>query len=734
MKDHHLADELGLPPNQRGTLRNILRELAMDGKMRKMNGNRWAPSLPPVDRLTGSVSVSPQGHGMVRVRGGIGNDAEIFIPPGDLGGALHGDEVEVEKTQMTGSRSRRPALPGDLRMRPNGRVVRIIERRKNVVVGLLMKSDTYWYVIPDHPRINQNVRVVPNKLSKMAPPSGYKVVVKLDGNLSSEMLHGEVIEILGAPNAPGVDVLSILREHEIATGFSDKTQEEARSREKEPSEKDRAGRLDLREEIIITIDPSDAKDHDDAVSLRRLENGGWILGVHIADVSHFVTPGSAIDRDAREHGNSVYMVDRFIPMLPPYLTSEVCSLKAGRDRLAYSVFITYDEDANVTQVEMGESVIHPKILLDYEKVQGLISGGAGDDVPREYHSLLHDMHQLASLLRKQRMSHGAIDLSMPEVTCKLDDEGRPISLKRRSSPEAYHLIEEFMLAGNVAVADRLDDAKIPAIYRIHEYPSDDQWQQMGMDLQQLGIDASPTDRHDMQIISRKYAKEPLGYPVSIALLRNLKRAIYSADCSPHFGLAFDRYTHFTSPIRRYSDLIVHRVLKSLDAGHGGMYSRIECDEVAAHCSRREREASEAEEESLIIKRIQYYEYLLEKGETGPWPALITGGTTRGLLVEIVETLQRGFVPNFALPDPDITIDRETGMLNGRKGRSFARIGEVIPVELMRVDRNRRSIELRWLAQGSSDRTTTPGKKRGRAAEESASKKTHRGEKRRQRKR
>ena len=729
MKDHHLAEKLGLSSNQHGLLRNVLREMAMDGQARKLKGNRWAPAAPPVDRLTGSLSVSPQGHGMVRVRGGTGTDAELFIPPSDLGGALHGDEVEVEKTSSpsSGGRSRRAPQPGDLRMRPNGKVVRVIERRKTVLVGLLMKTETYWYVIPDHPRIHQNVRVLPNKLSKTSPPAGYKVVVKLDGDVSSEMLHGEIIEILGAPNAPGVDVLCILREHEIATGFSEKTQEEARSRDKEPSAQDRAGRLDLREEMIITIDPADAKDHDDAVSLRRLEHGGWILGVHIADVSHFVTPGSAIDRDAREHGNSVYMVDRFIPMLPPYLTSEVCSLKAGRDRLAYSVFITYDEHAEITQVEMGESVIHPKILLDYEKVQGLIAGGNGDDIPREYHSLLRDMHLVASLLRKRRMSHGAIDLSMPEVTCKLDEEGRPISLKLRSSPEAYHLIEEFMLAANVAVADRLAESETPAIYRIHEDPSEDQWQQMAMDLQQLGIKAEPVDRHDMQKFSRQYAKEPLGYPVSIALLRNLKRAIYSADCSPHFGLAFDRYTHFTSPIRRYSDLIVHRVLKSLDSGRGGMYSRVECDEVAVHCSRREREASEAEEESLIIKRIQFYEYLLEKGDTGPWPALITGGTTRGLLVEIVETLQRGFVPNFALPDPDLTINRETGFLTGRKGRTFARIGEVIPVELMSVDRNRRSVELRWSAAAS------PGGKSSANSEKEPKHKPHR-EPRRQRKR
>jgi ribonuclease R len=271
-----------------------------------------------------------------------------------------------------------------------------------------------------------------------------------------------------------------------------------------------------------------------------------------------------------------------------------------------------------------------------------------------------------------------------------------------------------MLAANIAVAERLDDSHIPAIYRVHEDPSEDQWAQMAMDLMQLGIHEHPTDRHDVQKISRAYAGQPLAYPVSISILRNLKRAVYSAECLPHFGLAFDRYTHFTSPIRRYSDLIVHRVLKHLDAGRGGYYTKKECEEIAMHCSRREREASEAEEESLIIKRIQYYDILLQKGETGPWPALVTGGTARGLLVEIHETLQRGFIPNFALPEPNVSINRETGFITGSKGRKIARIGDLIPVELMRVDKTRRSVELRWVVEQvdkKSERQNKPRRQR-----------------------
>ena len=711
LKDHHLADEMGLMTHERASFRSILRDLSHEGAIEKFKGNRWGSpaNRPAAVRLVGILFVSPQGHGMVRIDRQTGSDAEIFIPPGKAGGALHGDRVEVEKLPTRGGRPRASSEKLPLsRIRPEGVITGIISRSKTQIVGILMRSPAYWYVIPDHPRISQNVKVIGfDKSVGRKTPAGFKVVVKLETNQFDEMLSGEVVEVLGAPDDPGVDVLSILREHEIATGFSPTTEKEARSHQGQPTEHDIKGRLDLRDEMIITIDPSDAKDHDDAVSLRLRPEGGWILGVHIADVSHFVTPGSAIDRDAYLHGNSVYMVDRFIPMLPPYLTSEVCSLKAGRDRLAYSVFVTFDESANVTLVEMGSTIIHPKILLDYEKVQAFIVKRDVDAVPALYHDTLKEMHHVATLLRRRRMAHGALDLTMPEVHCELDKDGRPLSIKRRTAVEAYHLIEEFMLAANVAVAERLVESNASAIYRIHEDPSDDQWAQMAMDLQQLGIAETPTDRHDVQRIARAHAKEPLGYPVSIAILRNLKRAVYSAECSPHFGLAFDRYTHFTSPIRRYSDLLVHRTLKSLDQGHGGMYSKQQCDDMAVHCSRREREAGEAEEESLIVKRIHYYEWLLEKGDVGPWSALITGSTTRGLLVEIVDTLQRGFIPNHALPDPGLQLDRSTGYITGRKGRRFARIGDVIPVELMRVDAARRSVELRWTVEGSEAKKSKP---------------------------
>jgi ribonuclease R len=620
---------------------------------------------------------------------------------------VHGDTVEVEKRPERKRDTRRGDVETRSRFRPAGRIVRVLERQKRTLVGLLMKSPSYWYVIPDNPRINQNIYIREMDPALPAKPvAGHKVVVAMDTEPHGEMLAGRVIESLGDPHSPGVDVLSILREHEIATEFSHETDREARAKHREPTEHDVAGRIDLRDEMIITIDPTDAKDHDDAVSVRRVDGGDWILGVHIADVSHFVTPGSAIDRDARAHGNSVYMVDRFIPMLPPYLTSEVCSLKAGRDRLAYSVFITYDGHGDVKSVEMRASVIHPQILLTYEVVQNLIVGDGGGDIPPQYHEHLHNMHELATILRRRRMRNGAVDLAMPEVSCVLGPNGRPISIKRRDSPEAYHLIEEFMLAANIAVAERLQESRVAGIYRIHEDPSEDQWVQMSVDLGQLGVKESPTDRFDIQRIMRAYQREALAYPVSMAILRNLKRAVYSAECIPHFGLAFDRYTHFTSPIRRYSDLVVHRILKDLDVTGRGYYSRKECEAIAEHCSRREREAAEAEEESLIIKRIQFYEDQLARGEVGPWPALVTGGTARGLLVELVDTLQRGFVPNNTLPDSDIDFDRNTGFVTGRKGRKLARIGDVVPVELVRVDSGRRQIELRWALEA---RTAAGGK-------------------------
>lgn len=710
LKSHELAHALGLSSTQRAMLRTALEELFVEGSISNVRGNRWIAENQSKKGLLGTINLSPRGFGMVTLDGQTGPDAEIFIPPREVGQAMHGDKVYVEISRTAASRRSRPrggkADIDPSRIRAVGRVLEVVERKKDIVVGLLMHSAAYDYVIPDHPRVPQNIRVANHALPHDAKPvPGHKVVVRIRANpRGGEMLLGDVIEDLGDPETPGVDVLSILRDHQIATGFSRKTEKEARSHQGDIDVSDHAGRNDLRDEMIITIDPADAKDHDDAVSLKTIPGGGWVLGVHIADVSHFVTLGSAIDLDAREHGNSVYMVDRFIPMLPPHLTSEVCSLKPMRDRLAYSVHITYDASAVPHKVEMGASIIHSEVLFDYEKVQDLITGKDSGGIPAKYHQTLRDMHDLATRLRRRRMRHGAVDLSVPEVRCTLDAEGRPTSITRRSAPEAYHLIEEFMLAANVAVANRLVEADAPAIYRVHEEPSDDQWLQMRDDLQQLGVAEAPLNRHDVQRIGRAYQDKPLGYPVSIAILRNFKRAVYHADCSPHFGLAFDRYTHFTSPIRRYSDLVVHRTLKSLDAGKPGHYTRNECEEIARHCSLREREASEAEEESLIIKRIQYYELLLAKGETGPWPALITGGAARGILVELVDTLQRGFIPSHALPDPSIAFDSASGFIRGRKGRSFARTGEVIPVELIRIDRARRSIELRWSNPQATSRT------------------------------
>lgn len=704
LKAHELAHALGLGSKERAKVRTSLKELAAAGIIRKVRGNRWVAGRETPEGLVGAISLSPQGFGMVKLEGQTGPEAEIFIPPRDVGQAMHGDKVRVEILRTAASRRSRsrggkPEMEAS-RIRAAGRVLEVVQRKKDVVVGLLMRSAAYDYVIPDHPRILQNIRVARYALPLDAKPvPGHKVVAQIQVNpRGGEMLLGEVIEDLGDPDTPGVDVLSILRDHQIATGFSKKTEKEARAFSTDFEDEVMAGRLDLRGEAIITIDPADAKDHDDAVSLQNRPGGGWVLGVHIADVSHFVTPGSAIDRDAREHGNSVYMVDRFIPMLPPYLTGEVCSLKAGRDRLAYSVFITYDERAHPVGVEMKSSIIHPRILLDYEKVQGLITRDEPGGIPPEYHETLRSMHTLATKLRQRRMRHGAIDLTVPEVYCRLDAEGRPVSITRRTSAEAYHLIEEFMLAANVAVAERIYQANVPAIYRVHEEPSEDQWAQMAGDLQQLGIQEAPADRHDAQRIGRAYMNEPIGYPVSIAILRNFKRALYHAECSQHFGLAFDRYTHFTSPIRRYADLVVHRILKGLDRHRRGLYSKDECEEIAQHCSDREREADEAEEQSLVIKRIQYYQQLLDRGEIGPWPALITGSAARGLLVEMVDTLQRGFIPTHALPDPNLKHERLNGFITGHKGQKLARIGDVIPVELMRVDKSRRSIELRWISE------------------------------------
>ncbi len=687
MNRRDLAAALHLDSESRRQLRTALRSLEKDGGIVRLRGNRWA--RPDAARtLNGLLQVHRLGYGTVRTGGESAQ--EIHITREDLNGALNGDEVQVEvrsSPARPASRGRRmhPAAtrggvpPTALAESGRGRVVRVLRREKNTIVGLLKKTAYYDYVIPLDPSYPVNVRVDGYAGDAGNGKDGELAVLTLaDWLPRSPAAHGTVREIIGPPDGPGADMIALLRQHQLSVDFPAPVDRQARTASADDAVRNELGRRrDLRDQLTLTIDPVDARDFDDAVSLQGRPDGGWLLGVHIADVSHYVTPGSDIDREAAARGTTVYLVDRAVMMLPPYLTTEVCSLRPGVDRLSHSVLLRLSAHGDVESAETFPSIIRSRVRLTYEQVQATYAGPS-DGIAPDVSAMLAGMRGLAAQLRARRMAAGALDFDLPEVRCDLDDQGRVTAIRPRGSLEAYHLIEEFMLLANQAVARRLREARGPALYRIHEKPDETQWAQMRTDLEALDLRLASPHRETINAIIATVRGTVREYPAALAVLRNLKRAVYSPACLPHFGLAFFPYTHFTSPIRRYPDLLVHRMLKAIEEGRPPPYPARDLERLAAHCSLREREADAAARESIEIKRIEYYRRLLETGETGPMTAVVTGEVSRGLLVEIPDTQQRGLLPFAHL----------------RQGRGAWRMGDYLQVEVSRVDVARRWVDFR----------------------------------------
>jgi ribonuclease R len=692
MKQHELARELVLKGSARADFRHALYELGRQGEVVRLRKNRWA--LPDTGRhAVGVLRAHIQGFGFVTPA--IPGTGDIYIPEDGMGTALDGDKVAVALTSAVRPQARRVTRgPYPEPDRKAGRIVRVIERRHAALVGLLRRTKYYWYVIPDNPRIRQNVRVSEFDKRIGDPTEDHTVVVRLDEwDQPHKALSGVVVEDLGAADAPGVDMLSVLRGHRVETEFSSAAAHEAKRHAPVPSPAALEGRRDLRDWITFTIDPSDAKDFDDAVSLSRSPDGNWSLGVHIADVAHYVPASSTIDTEAYLRGNSVYLVDRAIPMLPPYLTTEICSLNPLVDRLTHSVVMALDDHGRLVHSETFPSVIRSAARLDYDQVQAFFDGKPGAAIPAPVQERLADMRRLARTLREKRMAAGSIDLRIPEIRCVLDRDGDVQQILKRSAMESYQLIEEFMLAANCVVARKLHAHKAPAVYRIHDAPDDRQWGRMAEDLEALDIRAAPSSLESVNAVALAAIGKPLEYPVHLAILRNLKRAVYAAGPGEHFGLAFNCYTHFTSPIRRYPDLTVHRVLNAVEAGRPPPYTWEDAVRIAAHCSETEQNADEAEQESVEIKRVEFLHEQLRKGAAGPLDGLIVSLVPKGMIVELAASLQRGLIPFSSMRDDVYVINPARHCAVGRRRRQTWRIGQAVRVGIVRVDTSRRLVDL-----------------------------------------
>jgi ribonuclease R len=678
LKQHEIAAVLGLVEAERPDLRSQLKQMASEGIVELLKGNRWA--LPrPAELLEGRLHMTDKGFGFVI------HDSEdlpdTFIPKPYIGAAMHMDRVQVSKLEEKNSKPGKTA----------GKVVQVLERHFKRIPGLLIRDGKRWAVVPDHPLLNHHFRVK-EFLGDSEPTAFSKVLLEPDHVQNDPYRpQGKVIEILGPADQPGMDMISLLHERQIAVEFDADVEAEAVCPERMADGLSDSSRVDARDEICYTIDPVDAKDHDDAVSAVMLENGELRVGIHIADVSHFVGRNSAIDKEAYQRATSTYLVDRVIPMLPNLLTTDVCSLIPDVDRLAFSVWIHLDEAGDIVHHEISPSIIRSRGRLNYGLVHEFIQGKK-ESVPEKGRESIEHLHRMSRILRAARMANGSVDFNMPEIRCVLDDQGDPVRMEKRESNEAYQLIEEYMLLANRVVAKTLHTAGYPSLFRVHPEPDQDDWVRMSEDLMKVGVSAAPFSADDLNRITREHRGEPYEFGVSLAMLRNMKQAYYSAKRSIHFGLNFEDYVHFTSPIRRYPDLVVHRVLRSLLRKKPSSYSSQVLEPIARHCSEQERNAEAAEKESLTIKRLQYFEDLLEKGEREPYRAVITKIKAPGMVVELVDSLQSGFLPYASFTGEYVKVDMDRGFAFNQASKTQYKMGDLIDVGITSIDAGKRQAE------------------------------------------
>src|SRR5438477_6596481 len=677
-----LAKALGRKSGIRMGLNQALRDLERAGEIARIRKNRYV--LPPsADLITGKLHIHQAGYGfLISEKSG---EPDIFIAAENTGTAMHGDRVVA--------RISRDASYARTKGRREGRVIRILERAHDTIVGTLQHSRNFYYIVPDDPRLVHDVYVQPardRRVKQTAAKVGDKVVVRLEAWESRHVNpEGEIIEVLGPASAPGVDMLSIIRKYHLPTEFPRDVLERANGISEKIDARQLDGRQDLRNECIVTIDPDDARDFDDAIHVEKVANGGWHLGVHIADVAAYVEPGSALDREARHRGNSVYLPDRVVPMLPERLSNGVCSLNPGVDRLTHSVFIHFDKNGAAKRARFTRSVIRSAHRLTYKQAYAILKSTPGDQLSKR----LHVAWELASLLRRKRFEHGSLDLDFPDVKVWLDETGKPVRLERLENDESHQLIEEFMLAANEAVARELKNRAVPAIYRIHEDPDPDKLAEYREFVLSFNYQVGDlTHRGEVQRLLAAIRGKPEEQALKIGLLKSLKRARYFPQPLGHYGLAKPNYLHFTSPIRRYADLVVHRAL----AKHDGKYqSRTDMGQIASiaeHISTTERTAADAEIEAVRMKKLEFFQRQLDERNPQVFRAAIVDVRNYGLVVELPDVLITGLVHVSSLMDDFYVFEPAQRRLIGRRSRKRFSVGDEVRVFIVRVDAFKRQVD------------------------------------------
>src|SRR6476660_7148589 len=676
-----IARELGSTGTQRNALRKTLRDLERAGAIARIRKNRYV--LPSeADLVAGKLSIHQVGYGFLAPE--TPGQPDIFIAPENIGTAMHGDRVVA--------RISRDSPDDRIKGRREGRVIRILERAHDTIVGTLQRSPNFYYVVPDDPRFVHDVYVRPAKdrRSQTAATVGDKVVVRLDAWESRHVNpEGEIIEVLGPATAPGIDMLSIIRKFHLPGEFPKDVLDQAGRISEQIDSRQLEGREDLRKEFIVTIDPDDARDFDDAIQVEKT-NGGWRLGVHIADVAAYVEPGSALDREARRRGNSVYLPDRVIPMLPERLSNGVCSLKPEVDRLSHSVFIQFDKRGVAKSARFARSVIRSAHRLTYKEAHAILGSPPRDRLGER----LHLAWELGALLRRKRFEHGALELDFPEVKVWVDAHGKPVRLERVENDESHQLIEEFMLAANEAVARELKKRAIPTVYRVHENPDPEKLAEYREFVLSFGYKVGDlTHRAELQRLLAETRGKAEEQALKVGLLKSLKRARYYPQPLGHYGLAKTNYLHFTSPIRRYADLVVHRALGSDTTSrrpyHIGM---AEITSIAEHISTTERNAADAEIDATQMKKLEFFQQQLAGRKPQMFSATVVDVRNYGVMVELPDALITGLIHVSSLTDDFYVFEPARRQLIGRRSRKRFSVGDRLSVFVARVDVVKRQVD------------------------------------------
>ncbi len=684
MKVKEMAILLQVPKEQRQELQEVLDALLQEGKIEVSQKGKYQKSRGVF--LTGVFTAHPKGFGFVSVEG---MEEDVFIPEDQVHGAMHQDTVQIT------------VKPGQSGKRREGAVNRIIKRGTERIVGLYQESKNFGFVIPDNERYTRDI-FVPKEDSGGAM-NGHKVVVKLVSyGTDRKSPEGKVVEILGHISDPGTDILSIVKGYDLPVEFPEKVMRQAERVPDQISEADMQGRMDLRDVQMVTIDGEDAKDLDDAVSL-EMKGDQYILGVHIADVANYVQERSALDREALERGTSVYLVDRVIPMLPRRLSNGICSLNEGQDRLALSCIMTIDQKGKVLDHVIAETVIRVDRRMTYTSVKKILEEQDAEETARyeELVPMFQKMQELAGLLRARRRARGSIDFDFPETKVILDEKGVPVEIRPYDRNTATKIIEDFMLIANETVAEDYFWQELPFVYRTHENPDPDRMKKLSTFINNFGysIRFREDEVHpkELQKLLERLEGTPEETLISRLTLRSMKQAKYTTECTGHFGLAARYYCHFTSPIRRYPDLQIHRIIK--DSLRGRMnqekiehYRKI-LDEVAKQSSERERRADEAERETIRLKKAEYMSRHLWEEYDG----VICGVTGWGLYVELPNTVE-GLVHVASLQGDYFEYNENAYEMVGQRTGKTYRLGQTVRVRVVKADRMTRTVDFELAEQ------------------------------------